>query len=71
MNAKTDDKGAGQCPFNHTAGVGRTNRDWWPNQLRLDLLHQHSAKSDPMGSSINIKSFARFCTQFSSSNHIN
>ncbi|MGY3884807.1 catalase/peroxidase HPI [Aeromonas aquatica] len=39
-----------KCPFNHTAGVGRTNRDWWPNQLRLDLLHQHSASSDPMGS---------------------
>lgn len=37
-----------KCPFNHTAGVGRTNRDWWPNQLRLDLLHQHSASSDPM-----------------------
>ena len=38
-----------KCPFNHIAGVGRTNRDWWPNQLRLELLHQHSAKSDPMG----------------------
>ncbi|MGS3152773.1 catalase/peroxidase HPI [Aeromonas sanarellii] len=38
-----------KCPFNHTAGVGRTNRDWWPNQLRLDLLHQHSPSSDPMG----------------------
>ncbi len=38
-----------KCPFHHTAGVGRTNRDWWPNQLRLELLHQHSAKSDPMG----------------------
>jgi len=37
------------CPFNHIAGVGRTNRDWWPNQLRLDILHEHSAKSDPMG----------------------
>ncbi len=49
MEAKTDDKNAGECPFNHTAGVGRTNRDWWPNQLRLELLHQHSAKSDPMG----------------------
>ncbi len=49
MDAKTDDKGAGQCPFNHIAGVGRTNRDWWPNQLRLELLHQHSSKSDPMG----------------------
>ena len=37
-----------KCPFNHIAGVGRTNRDWWPNQLRLELLHQHSSKSDPM-----------------------
>ncbi|RFQ39784.1 catalase/peroxidase HPI [Pseudomonas sp. ATCC 13867] len=36
------------CPFNHTAGGGPTNRDWWPNQLRLDLLHQHSSKSNPM-----------------------
>jgi catalase-peroxidase len=41
--------GTSKCPVNHIAGVGRTNRDWWPNQLRLDLLHQHSAKSDPMG----------------------
>jgi catalase-peroxidase len=38
-----------KCPFNHIAGVGRTNRDWWPDQLRLELLHLHSAKSDPMG----------------------
>ena len=38
-----------QCPFNHGAGGGTTNRDWWPQQLRLDLLQQHSAKSDPMG----------------------
>ncbi len=38
-----------KCPYDHIAGVGRTNRDWWPNQLRLELLHQHSAKSDPMG----------------------
>lgn len=37
-----------KCPLNHTAGVGRTNRDWWPNQLRLDLLHQHSPGADPM-----------------------
>jgi catalase-peroxidase len=45
--AMTDES---KCPFNHIAGVGRTNRDWWPNQLRLELLHQHSSKSDPMGS---------------------
>ncbi|HEY3494860.1 MAG TPA: catalase/peroxidase HPI [Polyangiaceae bacterium] len=38
-----------KCPFNHTAGGGTTNRDWWPKQLRLDLLHQHSSKSNPMG----------------------
>src|SRR3954469_15845722 len=37
-----------KCPFNHSAGAGTSNRDWWPNQLRLDLLHQHSSKSDPM-----------------------
>ncbi len=42
-----------KCPFNHTAGVGRTNRDWWPNQLRLDLLHQHSPSSDPMDKDFN------------------
>jgi catalase-peroxidase len=40
-------------PFKHAAGGGTSNRDWWPNQLRLDLLHQHSAKSDPMGEDFN------------------
>ncbi|MFZ4482950.1 MAG: catalase/peroxidase HPI [Chthoniobacterales bacterium] len=40
-----------KCPFNHGAPAGKTNRDWWPNQLRLDLLSQHSEKSDPMGES--------------------
>jgi catalase-peroxidase len=38
-----------KCPFHQTAGGGTTNRDWWPNELRLDLLHQHSSKSNPMG----------------------
>ncbi len=38
-----------KCPFHQTAGGGTTNRDWWPDSLRLDLLHQHSSKSDPMG----------------------
>ena len=37
-----------KCPF-HGNTAGTTNRDWWPNQLRLDLLNQHSPKSDPMG----------------------
>lgn len=40
---------APQCPFGHSAaGTGTTNRDWWPQQLRLDLLQQHSEKSNPM-----------------------
>ncbi|MFN8392067.1 MAG: catalase/peroxidase HPI [Bdellovibrionota bacterium] len=38
-----------RCPFKHTAGGGTSNRDWWPNQLKLELLNQHSSKSDPMG----------------------
>ena len=42
-----------KCPFNHTAGGGTTNRDWWPNQLKVELLHQHSSKSDPMGEAFN------------------
>ncbi|MBR8652600.1 catalase/peroxidase HPI [Achromobacter sp. Marseille-Q0513] len=42
-----------KCPFNHAAGGGTTNRDWWPNQLRLDLLSQHSSKSDPMDKDFN------------------
>ena len=40
-----------KCPFNHAAGGGTTNKDWWPNQLRLDLLSQHSSKSNPLGES--------------------
>ena len=48
-----DTKVKGECPFNHLAGVGRTNRDWWPEQLRLELLHQHSSKSDPMDKGFN------------------
>jgi catalase-peroxidase len=38
-----------KCPFPHSFGGGTSNRDWWPNQLRLDLLAQHSSKSNPMG----------------------
>jgi catalase-peroxidase len=50
-----------QCPFHRgAAGSGTTTRDWWPNQLRLDLLHQHSTKSNPMRSDFN---YAReFCS---------
>ncbi|MGA9422390.1 MAG: catalase/peroxidase HPI [Rhodanobacteraceae bacterium] len=42
-----------KCPFNHAAGGGTTNRDWWPKQLRLDLLQQHSSKSNPLAGDFN------------------
>jgi catalase-peroxidase len=45
MDAKTD-KSAGKCPVMHTSF---TNRDWWPNQLNLQVLHANSSLSDPMG----------------------
>ena len=43
-----------KCPF-HAAGASssRTSRDWWPNQLRVDLLNQHSERSDPLGEKFN------------------
>ena len=41
-----------------TTGGGTTIRDWWPNQLNLDILHQHSSKSNPMGKDFNyVKEF--------------
>jgi catalase-peroxidase len=42
-----------KCPVRHPGGGGTSNRDWWPNQLRLDILHQHSSKSSPMGEDFN------------------
>src|ERR1700682_5290261 len=42
-----------KCPFNHTAGDGTSNRDWWPNQLKLKILNQRSPLSDPMGKDFN------------------
>jgi len=47
MDAKTDES-AGKCPFTGGTRV-HTNRDWWPNQLDLQVLHQHSTLSNPMG----------------------
>lgn len=47
--------GEGKCPVHHgsmkqnVGGDGTRNRDWWPNQLKLNILRQHSSKSDPMG----------------------
>ena len=42
-----------KCPFHQANGAGTSNRDWWPNQLNLNLLHQHSSLSDPMGEDFN------------------
>ena len=47
MDAKTDDKSAGKCPF--TGGRGHANRDWWPDALSIEMLHRNSNLSDPMG----------------------
>ena len=47
MDAKTEE-GAGKCPFTDRTHA-RTNRDWWPNQLNIDVLHRNSSLSDPMG----------------------
>lgn len=51
-----------KCPFSghapaasHAFGGGTANKDWWPNQLRVDLLNQHSEKSDPLGSQFNYR----------------
>ena len=49
MDAKTEDKSAGKCPFTRTHG----NRDWWPNQLDLSVLHKNSDLPDPMGKAFN------------------
>lgn len=53
-NDKHQGNGESKCPFTggalkHTAGSGNTNRDWWPNQLKLNILRQHSSLSNPMG----------------------
>ncbi len=50
--------GESKCPFSggalkQSAGSGTRNRDWWPNQLKLNILRQHSALSNPMGEAFN------------------
>ena len=52
MDAKTDDS-AGKCPVAH--GAPRQNTDWWPNTLPVDLLNQHSYKSDPLDKAFNYR----------------
>ncbi len=53
-NVMSNEATESKCPF-HSTSTGTTNRDWWPNQLRLDLLNQHSAKSNPMGEDFNYR----------------
>ncbi len=50
MTEKSMGPGTGKNPV---AGGGTSNRDWWPNQLNLKILHQHSRKSNPMGADFN------------------
>lgn len=47
MDQKPDS--AGKCPVDHSGASRRGNRDWWPNQLDLQMLHHHSGLSDPLG----------------------
>jgi catalase-peroxidase len=57
-NNKDSNESAGKCPVMHgsmtrNSGVAKENRDWWPNQLNLKILHQHSSRANPMGESFN------------------
>ena len=54
VNENTESKPEPKCPVAHGGTIAssaamRSNRDWWPNQLNLKILHQHSNLSDPMG----------------------
>lgn len=44
---------SGKCPFHQVAGTGTSNKDWWPNQLAVELLNQHSERSNPLGENFN------------------
>lgn len=57
-NAADVKNGEGKCPVPHghyVPGKGRSNRDWWPNQVNLTILHQHSSLGNPLGESFNYK----------------
>ncbi len=63
MTATLDAPAKGQCPVAHgaasQAASGRTNKDWWPNQVDLSVLHQHGAASNPLGADFDYaKAFA-------------
>ena len=49
MSAAVESK----CPFHQTPGGGTSTKDWWPSHLPVELLHQHSSKSNPMGGDFN------------------
>ena len=58
MENTNNSNGAGKCPFSsgivkQSAGSGTTNNDWWPNQLKLNILRQHANFSNPMGEDFN------------------
>ncbi|MBY0382106.1 MAG: catalase/peroxidase HPI [Xanthobacteraceae bacterium] len=59
MDAKTDDKGAGKCPMGHGAkGKPHRNKDWWPGQLDISVLHAVHPSADPLGAEFNyVKEF--------------
>ncbi len=52
MNVMADEKSAGKCPVMHGRSA-KTNQDWWPDRLSLQMLYQHSTRSNPMGESFN------------------
>src|SRR3546814_15620220 len=53
MDATTSDPLGDGCPMHQQGAIrsllGRTSRDWWPNQLSLDILHQHGRSGNPLG----------------------
>ncbi len=57
MKELNSENGPAKCPFHSTqenfAGGGTTNRDWWPNELKLNILRQNATKSNPMGEDFN------------------
>ena len=58
QGTSAQNNGAAKCPFSggalkQSAGSGTRNRDWWPNQLKLNILRQHSSLSDPMDKNFN------------------
>jgi len=60
MSTSDDNQNSGKCPFHQggydkSAGAGTNSRDWWPKQLRVDLLNQHSERSNPLGKDFNYR----------------